>query len=88
MFSFFCGRCQEKSDHPANLRKIALYRSNGIGVSLEERLQNTLISSNARAFNQHSHLREHRPAHWMSFGYFWAVLTGIAFFLAGSAICL
>jgi hypothetical protein len=25
---------------------------------------------------------------WMSFGYFWAVLTGIAFFLAGSAICL
>jgi hypothetical protein len=25
--------------------------------------------------------------HWMSFGYFWAVLTGIAFFLAGSAIC-
>ena len=23
----------------------------------------------------------------MSFGYFWAVLTGIAFFLAGSAIC-
>ena len=26
--------------------------------------------------------------HWMSFGYFWAVLTGIAFFLAGSAICL
>jgi hypothetical protein len=26
--------------------------------------------------------------HWMSFGYFWAVLTGLAFFLAGSAICL
>jgi uncharacterized membrane protein len=26
--------------------------------------------------------------HWMSFGYFWAVLTGIAFFLAGGAICL
>ncbi len=26
--------------------------------------------------------------HWMSFGYFWAVLTGIAFFLAGTAICL
>ncbi len=26
--------------------------------------------------------------HWMSFGYFWAVLTGIAFVLAGSAICL
>ena len=26
--------------------------------------------------------------HWMSFGYFWAVLTGVAFFLAGSAICL
>jgi hypothetical protein len=25
--------------------------------------------------------------HWMSFGYFWAVLTGIAFILAGSAIC-
>ena len=25
--------------------------------------------------------------HWMSFGYFWAALTGIAFFLAGSAIC-
>jgi uncharacterized membrane protein len=25
--------------------------------------------------------------HWMSFGYFWAVLTGIAFFLAGCAIC-
>jgi uncharacterized membrane protein len=25
--------------------------------------------------------------HWMPFGYFWAVLTGIAFFLAGSAIC-
>ena len=25
--------------------------------------------------------------HWMSFGYFWAVLTGIAFLLAGSAIC-
>jgi hypothetical protein len=25
--------------------------------------------------------------HWMSFGYFWAGLTGIAFFLAGSAIC-
>ena len=24
---------------------------------------------------------------WMPFGYFWAVLTGIAFFLAGSAIC-
>jgi hypothetical protein len=24
---------------------------------------------------------------WMGFGYFWAVLTGIAFFLAGSAIC-
>ena len=24
---------------------------------------------------------------WMRFGYFWAVLTGIAFFLAGSAIC-
>jgi hypothetical protein len=26
--------------------------------------------------------------HWMSFGYFWAGLTGIAFLLAGSAICL
>jgi uncharacterized membrane protein len=26
--------------------------------------------------------------HWMSFGNFWAVLTGIAFLLAGSAICL
>jgi hypothetical protein len=26
--------------------------------------------------------------HWMSFGYFWAGLTGVAFFLAGSAICL
>lgn len=26
--------------------------------------------------------------HWMSFGYFWAALTGIAFFLAGCAICL
>ena len=25
--------------------------------------------------------------HWMSFGYFWAVLTGIAFVLAGCAIC-
>lgn len=25
--------------------------------------------------------------HWMSFGYFWAALAGIAFFLAGSAIC-
>jgi hypothetical protein len=25
--------------------------------------------------------------HWMSFGYFWAALTGIAFFLAGAAIC-
>jgi hypothetical protein len=25
--------------------------------------------------------------HWMSFGYFWAGLTGIAFFLAGCAIC-
>ncbi len=25
--------------------------------------------------------------HWMSFGYFWAALTGIAFVLAGSAIC-
>jgi hypothetical protein len=25
--------------------------------------------------------------HWMSYGYFWAVLTGIAFILAGSAIC-
>ena len=25
---------------------------------------------------------------WMPFGNFWAVLTGIAFFLAGSAICL
>src|SRR6202042_3209179 len=25
--------------------------------------------------------------HWMSFGYFWAGLTGIAFFLAGVAIC-
>src|SRR5277367_2218615 len=25
--------------------------------------------------------------HWMSFGYFWAALTGIAFFLAGIAIC-
>jgi len=25
--------------------------------------------------------------HWMRFGYFWAVLTGIAFILAGSAIC-
>jgi uncharacterized membrane protein len=24
---------------------------------------------------------------WMSFGYFWAALTGIAFLLAGSAIC-
>ncbi|HEY1902335.1 MAG TPA: hypothetical protein VGG56_07905 [Terracidiphilus sp.] len=26
--------------------------------------------------------------HWMSFGYFWAGLTGIAFILAGIAICL
>jgi hypothetical protein len=26
--------------------------------------------------------------HWMSIGYFWAGLTGIAFLLAGSAICL
>lgn len=25
--------------------------------------------------------------HWMSFGYFWAGLTGIAFILAGGAIC-
>ena len=25
--------------------------------------------------------------HWMRFGYFWAVLTGIAFILAGCAIC-
>jgi hypothetical protein len=25
--------------------------------------------------------------HWMGFGYFWAGLTGIAFVLAGSAIC-
>jgi hypothetical protein len=25
--------------------------------------------------------------HWMSFGYFWAALTGIAFFVAGCAIC-
>jgi hypothetical protein len=25
--------------------------------------------------------------HWMSFGYFWAGLAGIAFFLAGGAIC-
>ncbi|GGA54182.1 hypothetical protein GCM10011507_01760 [Edaphobacter acidisoli] len=25
--------------------------------------------------------------HWMSFGYFWAGFTGIAFFLAGCAIC-
>jgi len=25
--------------------------------------------------------------HWMSFGYFWAGLTGIAFILAGCAIC-
>ncbi len=25
--------------------------------------------------------------HWLSFGYFWAALTGIAFILAGSAIC-
>jgi hypothetical protein len=25
--------------------------------------------------------------HWMSFGYFWAGLTGIAFFMAGIAIC-
>jgi hypothetical protein len=25
--------------------------------------------------------------HWMGFGYFWAGLTGIAFILAGSAIC-
>jgi hypothetical protein len=25
--------------------------------------------------------------HWMSFGYFWAALTGVAFFLAGCAIC-
>jgi uncharacterized membrane protein len=25
--------------------------------------------------------------HWMSFGYFWAALTGIAFILAGLAIC-
>jgi len=25
--------------------------------------------------------------HWMRFGYFWAALTGIAFILAGSAIC-
>jgi hypothetical protein len=26
--------------------------------------------------------------HWMLFGYFWAALTGVAFLLAGSAICL
>jgi hypothetical protein len=26
--------------------------------------------------------------HWMSFGYFWAGLTGIAFFLSGCAICV
>jgi len=26
--------------------------------------------------------------HWMSFGYFWAALTGVAFLLAGGAICL
>jgi len=26
--------------------------------------------------------------HWMGFGVFWAALTGIAFFLAGCAICL
>ncbi len=26
--------------------------------------------------------------HWMSFGYFWAALTGVAFLLAGSAICI
>jgi hypothetical protein len=26
--------------------------------------------------------------HWMSFGYFWAGLTGIAFILAGIAICV
>lgn len=26
--------------------------------------------------------------HWISFGYFWAGFTGIAFFLAGCAICL
>jgi hypothetical protein len=25
--------------------------------------------------------------HWMRFGNFWAVLTGVAFFLSGSAIC-
>lgn len=25
--------------------------------------------------------------HWMGFGYFWAAFTGIAFFLAGCAIC-
>jgi hypothetical protein len=25
--------------------------------------------------------------HWMSFGYFWAASTGIAFILAGCAIC-
>ena len=25
--------------------------------------------------------------HWMSFGYFWAALTGVAFLLAGVAIC-
>jgi uncharacterized membrane protein len=25
--------------------------------------------------------------HWMSFGYFWAALTGVAFILAGIAIC-
>jgi uncharacterized membrane protein len=25
--------------------------------------------------------------HWMSFGYFWAALTGIAFILAGTSIC-
>jgi hypothetical protein len=25
--------------------------------------------------------------HWMSFGYFWAALTGVAFILAGCAIC-
>jgi|SRR5579859_6674840 len=25
--------------------------------------------------------------HWMSFGYFWAGLTGVAFILAGGAIC-
>ena len=26
--------------------------------------------------------------HWISFGYFWAALTGVAFLLAGCAICL